>query len=246
MKILLHGFGAMGNMVLEESQKREDTEITGIIDAHLDPFSTTLPVYRSPQEAPAADVIIDFSHPSLLKNLLEYGKEHQVRLVLATTGYSDSDLEMIKEFSAEVAIFQSYNMSQGIRMVLDALRILAPQAGQLYDIEIEERHHRKKIDAPSGTAWLLFRTLAKLIPGKKAMLDRSSVRAARKPEEIGMVALRGGTIFGEHTVLFAGEDELIEIKHTALSKRLFATGSLSAAEFLMTKKSGYYNLDNMV
>lgn len=246
MKVLLHGFGAMGNMVLEEAKKKENIEITGIIDAQLDPFSTALPVYRLPQEAPAADIVIDFSHPSLLKNLLEYGKKHQVRLVLATTGYSDSDLEMIREASSEVAIFQSYNMSQGIRMVLDALRVLAPQAGSLYDIEIEERHHRKKIDAPSGTAWLLFRTLARLLPGKKAMLDRSGVKEARKPEEIGMVALRGGTIFGEHTVLFAGEDELIEIKHTALSKRLFATGSLSAAEFLLDKNSGYYNLDNMI
>ena len=130
-------------------------------------------------------------------------------------------------------------------MVLDALRAIAPQAGDLYDIEIEERHHRKKVDAPSGTAWLLFRTLAKLLPGKKAMLDRSSVKEARKPEEIGMVALRGGTIFGEHTVLFAGEDELIEIKHTALSKRIFATGALSAAQFIQTKEKGLFNLDNM-
>ena len=246
MNILLHGFGAMGKMVLEEAGKQENITIIGIVEPHSTEKSITgIPIFKEFSEAPAADVVIDFSHPSRLSMILEYGIQHQARLVLATSGYGDEDLEKIQEASQQLAIFQSYNMSLGVRMVLDALRALAPQAGELYDIEIEERHHRKKIDAPSGTAWLLFRTLAKLLPGKKAMLDRSSVRAAREKDEIGITALRGGTIFGEHTVLFAGEDELIEIKHTALSKRIFATGALSAATFLMDKKPGYYNLDNM-
>lgn len=246
MKILLHGFGAMGQMVLEEARKRSDVEIIGIVEPRGGGKAAgSIPVYPSTTAAPAADIIIDFSHPTLLKQVLNYGLKHQAKLVLATTGYSDSELIEISEASSKLAIFQSYNMSLGIRMVLDALRAIAPQAGNLYDIEIEERHHRKKVDAPSGTAWLLFRTLAKLLPGKKAMLDRSSIKEARKSEEIGMVALRGGTIFGEHTVLFAGEDELIEIKHTALSKRIFATGALSAAEFLQSKEKGFFNLDNM-
>ena len=246
MKILLHGFGAMGKMVLEEVRKRPNIEVIGIVEPRGGGQAAgSIPVYPSPTSAPAADIVIDFSHPSLLDQVLNYGLKHQAKLILATSGYSDTQLLQIGEAASKLAIFQSYNMSLGVRMVLDALRAIAPQAGDLYDIEIEERHHRKKIDAPSGTAWLLFRTLAKLLPGKKAMLDRSSIKEARKPEEIGMVALRGGTIFGEHTVLFAGEDELIEIKHTALSKRIFATGALSAAQFIQTKEKGLFNLDNM-
>ena len=247
MKILIHGFGAMGKMVLEEAQKNPAIEVVGIIERSQsgDPQPNLPAIYSSFDNAPNVDIIIDFSHPSLLLPLLEYAKNTKTGLVLATTGYSDDDLKLIEETAAAIPIFQSYNMSLGLRMVLDALRTLAPQAEGQFDIEIEERHHRKKVDAPSGTAWLLFRTIAAILPNKKAILDRFSKKEARKPEEIGIVALRGGTIFGEHTVLFAGEDELIEIKHTALSKRIFATGSLSAAKFLLEKSCGLYNLDNI-
>ena len=245
MKIILHGFGAMGKMVLEESKNRSDFEVVGIIDSHYSNPASDIPIFSSFDTLPTTDLVIDFSHPSRLPDLLAFAKGSHVKLVLATTGYSESDLLKIHQAAKEIAIFQSYNMSLGIRMLLDALQIMVPQAKGLYDIEIEERHHRKKIDAPSGTAWLLFRTIAAILPNKKAILDRFSKKEARKPEEIGIVALRGGTIFGEHTVLFAGEDELIEIKHTALSKRLFATGSLSAAKFLLEKSCGLYNLDNI-
>lgn len=247
MKILIHGFGAMGKMVLEEAQKNPSVEVVGIIErSHSGEAQTNLPaIYTSFNSAPKADIIIDFSHPSLLSPLLDYGKSTRTGLVLATTGYSDEDLQLIEQTATDIPIFQSYNMSLGLRMVLDALRTLAPQAEGQFDIEIEERHHRKKVDAPSGTAWLLFRTIVSILPNKKAILDRFSKKEARKPEEIGIVALRGGTIFGEHTVLFAGEDELIEIKHTALSKRIFATGSLSAAKFLLEKSCGLYHLDNI-
>lgn len=243
MKILLHGFGAMGKMVLEEAKKRNEIEVVGIVDSHHS--SDELPSYPNLQTAPKADVLIDFTHPSLLESVLNYGKEKQVKLVLATTGFSDEDLKRIEKAAENNAIFQSYNMSTGIRLLLKILKEAVPEAQKYYDIEIEERHHRKKIDAPSGTAWLIFRTIQKLLPWKKPVLDRSQVRQPREKEEIGLSALRGGTIFGEHTVLFAGEDELLEIKHTALSKRLFATGALSAAEFLREKETGLYNLENI-
>ena len=245
MKIILHGFGAMGKMVLEESQNRSEFEVVGIIDSHYSNPSSHIPIFSSFDNLPLADLVIDFSHPSRLTNLLAFAKTSHIKLVLATTGYSESDLQQIHEAAKEIAIFQSYNMSLGIRMLLDALQILIPQAKGLYDIEIEERHHRKKIDAPSGTAWLLFRSIAKLIPGVEAILDRSKIKEARQENEIGITALRGGTIFGEHTILFAGQDELIEIKHTALSKRIFATGALSAAQFLQNKETGFYNLENL-
>lgn len=245
--LLIHGFGAMGKIVYQEAQKDPQIQIVAIVEPSGQNHVTgNTPLLCDLAAAPAADIVIDFSHPDFLNNVLQYGETHQAKLVLATTGYQESQLAQIAKTAESMAIFQSYNMSLGLRMLLEALQVLAPQAKGHYDIEIEERHHRKKIDAPSGTAWLIFRTLAKLLPGKKAVLNRSDSKQARKDDEIGIVALRGGTIFGEHTVLFAGEDELIEIKHTALSKRIFATGALSAAQFLLDKQKGLYNLDNIV
>ena len=243
MRILLHGFGAMGQMVLEEARKGSGFEVIAIVDAHRS--SLEIRSFENLKNAPVADVLIDFSHPSLLEEVLQYGQKNKTKLVLATSGFSEEDLEKIKKAAETIAIFQSYNMSSGLRLILQALKEMLPEAEKHYDIEIEERHHRKKIDAPSGTAWLIFRTIQKFLPWKKPVLDRSHLRQPREKDEIGIVALRGGTIFGEHTILFAGEDELIEIKHTALSKRLFATGALAAVESLKEKKSGLYHLENI-
>ena len=177
---------------------------------------------------------------------MTYAKENKCKLVIATTGYSEEQLEKIKEASKDIPIFQSYNTSYGIQMVTKILRQVAKEfynAG--YDIEILEKHHNQKIDAPSGTAKLLYEVMEEEIKETTPIYDRSSIHEKRKHEEIGIQALRGGTIFGEHTVMFAGIDEIIEIKHTALSKEVFVQGAISAAYALIDKENGLYTLKSL-
>lgn len=246
MKVIVYGYGLMGKKVANRIRSQNDMDLMAVVSYE---FDEKIPekCFNSLKECDEkADVIIDFSHPNNLDDILTYAKENKCKLVIATTGYSEEQLEKIKEASKDIPIFQSYNTSYGIQMVTKILRQVAKEfynAG--YDIEILEKHHNQKIDAPSGTAKLLYEVMEEEIKETTPIYDRSSIHEKRKHEEIGIQALRGGTIFGEHTVMFAGIDEIIKIKHTALSKEVFVQGAISAAYALIDKENGLYTLKSL-
>ena len=237
MKILIHGYGAMGQIV-EEVARTQHVDVAAIVSPAGGEHLVSL------QDVTAeVDVVIDFSNPALLDDVLAFGKAKQIPLVIATTGFSEAELAKIEVASQEIPIFQSYNTSYGIALLKQLLDQLVPLTLG-YDIEVIEAHHRKKVDAPSGTAELL----ARAIESKRdvtPVYDRTPRREARGADELGMHSVRGGTIFGEHTVLFAGDDEMLELKHTALSKRVFANGALAAAATIIERPAGLYNLTNL-
>ena len=196
----------------------------------------------------AADVIVDFAAAAAVDALLDYSVEKQIPVVLCTTGLSDEQLARVKESSKKVAILKSANMSLGIntlmKLLKDAANVFAP-AG--YDIEIVEKHHNQKVDAPSGTAIALADSINEARGGEyEYVYDRSQVRKKRDKKEIGISAVRGGTIVGEHEVIFAGIDEVIEFKHTAYSKSVFAKGAVEAAKFLAGKPAGMYDMADVI
>lgn len=243
MKLLIHGFGQMGRMVAECAADFPDIEIIGVVDGQMAAEEAVYPLFQTINEAPRADGVIDFSHPDLLADVLRYGIKNHAKLVLATTGYLPEQLEAIKEASQLTAIVQSYNMSFGIAVLQQILAQFAPLLRENFDIEIIEKHHRKKIDAPSGTAKLLYDAVAS--EENHPVYERESIKQPRTDQEIGMHSVRGGTIFGEHTVLFAGMDEIIELKHEALSKKVFANGSLKAVLMLQEKAKGLFTLEDL-
>lgn len=246
MKVLVYGYGLMGKKIAHKVRSQENMDLVGIVSYEFDE-KVPEKAYSSLKECEEkADVIIDFSHPNNLDDILTYALKNKTKLVIATTGYSEEQLAKISEAAKEIAIFQSYNTSFGVQMVTKMLRAFADEFYQAgYDIEILEKHHNQKIDAPSGTAKLLYEVMAEEIDGVEACYDRSSLHEKRKKEQIGIQAMRGGTIFGEHTIMFAGVDEIIEIKHTALSKEVFVQGAISAAIALEDKDSGLYTLKSL-
>lgn len=194
-----------------------------------------------------ADVVIDFSHPSCLTSLLDYCKRTKTPVILATTGYSAGQKAEFAEAAKEIPIFFSANMSLGINLLIN----LAKQAAKLlegsFDIEIVERHHNKKLDAPSGTALAIADAIDETLSyPAEYVFDRHSVRRRRRPTEIGISAVRGGTIVGDHEIIFAGNDEVIELSHHAASKEVFAVGAIKAAKFMVGKPAGMYDMNMLV
>jgi 4-hydroxy-tetrahydrodipicolinate reductase len=192
--------------------------------------------------------VVDFSGLSALRSLLEFGVERRIPLVICTTGLSPEDSAAVKNASEKVAVFQSANMSLGVNLLVNLLgrasRLLYDSG---FDIEIEERHHNQKLDAPSGTALMLADSVNHALGGgMEYTRDRSGRREKRGRKEIGLTALRGGTIVGEHAVLFAGQDEIIEFKHGAYSREVFAVGALKAAQFMKGKPPGRYDMQDMI
>lgn len=230
MEIIIHGTGTMGRLIKETAENNENIRIAGFTDE----LATE-----------TGDVIIDFSHYSRLNSLLDYSKEKRIPLVIATTGYSNEILKKIKEAAREIPVLLSSNMSLGVSLLNDILERIVPVLYGNYDIEVIEKHHNKKVDSPSGTAKTLIETIKKSC--SETMREQYGREGNRKREknEIGIHSLRGGTIIGEHSVLFCGEDEVIEIKHTAMSKKIFAVGALKAAEFLIGKEAGIYTMKNI-
>ena len=195
-----------------------------------------------------ADAVIDFSNAKAVDDLLIYCEEKQVPVVLCTTGLSEEQLAKVKQISEHVAVLKSANMSLGINMLMELLKkaalTLAP-AG--FDMEIVEKHHNQKLDAPSGTALALADSMNEALGEKYAYVyDRSQERKKREKYEIGISAVRGGNIVGEHEVIFAGQDEVIEFKHTAYSKAVFAKGAVQAAKFLAGKPAGFYDMSDVI
>lgn len=249
LKVLISGCnGHMGKVVAEICRETEDVEIAAGFDL-LGQKNEDFPVFSSPSEyGGQGDVLIDFSSPGALSSLLEFGIERQIPLVLATTGYSPEQLEQIKEVSHKIPIFRSGNMSLGINVLMDLVKKAATALGTDFDIEIVERHHNRKVDAPSGTALMLAQAAAEALPYEpEYTYERQSVRRPRDKREIGISSVRGGNIVGDHEVIFAGRDEVIELKHSAMSREVFASGALHAARFLSGRKEpGLYSMSDLV
>lgn len=247
-KILLSGCGGkMGRVITSCVADREDCEIVAGIDpAGME--EAAFPVFKAASQFDGqADVIIDFSHPSALEGILSYAVSHHTPAVIATTGLNEQQVASIHEAAKEVPVFFSANMSIGISLLTELAQKAARVLGNSFDIEIIEKHHNQKIDAPSGTALMLADAISGELKQKPHYeFDRHSKRAKRDKNEIGIHAVRGGTIVGEHEVLFAGRDELISISHSARSKEIFAVGSVNAALFLCNQPAGCYAMRDFV
>ncbi len=246
MKTIISGFGLMGKKIYSALKENENFEVMGVVSYEFDQ-EIQEPMYHNFREChESVEMIIDFSHPNNLEDILEYAMKYQTKLVLATTGYSVEQLHKIEEASKIVPIFQSYNTSLGVQMVTKILRAVAKEFYENnFDIEIVEKHHNKKIDAPSGTAKLLYEVIDEEIENLQPVYDRSAVSKRRERNEVGIQSLRGGTIFGEHEIMFAGNDEIVEVKHTALSKEVFVLGAIHAAQLLKNKEKGLYTLKTL-
>ena len=242
--ILCGACGKMGGNVL--SLLENDEQATAVCGVDLYPREIGIPVYKSFAEIKEeADVIIDFSSPIGLKERLEYAKEKKLGIVLASTGFTKEDLDLVAEYSKDVAIFKTANLSLGVNLMQALCKAAAEVLGDNFDVEIVEKHHNLKKDAPSGTALMLADTINEAFAGEKRYVNgRDGIVGAREKSEIGIHAVRGGTIVGEHEVIFAGEDEIITISHTALSRKIFANGTLRAVKFLSNKKCGLYSMKN--
>lgn len=249
VKILMHGCnGKMGRMITEIVKNEEDA----VIAAGVDKFTgipNDYPVFEEIAQCDVdVDVVIDFSNAGAVDELLDYCVKKSLPVVLCTTGLSDEQLKKVDECSEKIAVLKSANMSMGINLLLkllkDAAKVLAP-AG--YDIELVEKHHNQKLDAPSGTALALADSINEAMGNEyEYVYDRSQVRKKRDAKEIGISAVRAGTIVGEHEVIFAGTDEVIEFKHTAYSRSVFAKGAVEAGKFLARQPAGMYDMGDVI
>lgn len=249
VKIIMHGCnGHMGQVISGIVEKDPDAEIVAGIDT-ADQGKNSYPVFTDIDACQVeADAIIDFSSAKATDKLLEYSAARQIPVVLCSTGLSQEQLAKVEETSRKVAVLKSANMSLGIntllKLVQDAAKVLAA-AG--FDMEIVEKHHRLKLDAPSGTALALADSINEAMDNQyHYVYDRSQKREKRDDKEIGISAVRGGTIVGEHEIIFAGQDEVIEFKHTAYSKAIFGKGAVEAAKFLAGKPAGRYDMSDVI
>lgn len=228
---------------------KNDCAIVAGIDINASALSaaSNFPVYEKISDFPGkADVIIDFSHHSAVSSLIDYAKKTKTPLVIATTGHTEEELALIDESSKEIAIFRSGNFSLGINLLITLAKQAAKTLGMDFDVEIVEKHHNKKLDAPSGTAIMIADAIASERDESEYVYDRHSVRKAREQKEIGIHSVRGGTIVGEHEAIFAGENEIVTISHSAASREIFATGAIRAAIYLSKKENGLYNMTDMI
>lgn len=249
VRIIMHGCnGRMGQTISRLVKEDNDVQIV----AGIDPFDGPVndyPVYKNINECDIeADAVIDFASAQAVDNLLSYCLEKKIPIVLCTTGLSEEQLKKVEEASKSIAVLKSANMSVGVNLLIKILKenakVLA-DAG--FDIEIVEKHHKMKKDAPSGTALALADSINAANDNRFAYVyDRSPRSEARRADEIGISAVRGGTIVGDHDVIFAGEDEVVTFSHTAYSRAIFGKGAIAAAKFLAGKESGWYDMQDVI
>lgn len=239
--------GKMGKNIYSCIKEREDCNVVAGIDVYTEQYAD-FPIVETPAKLPVKpDVIIDFSNPAGLDALLEYCLSTGTPLVIGSTGYDDAQISKIKSAAQQIPIFFTFNMSLGINLLVQLAKKAASVLGDQFDIEIVEKHHNQKIDAPSGTAIMLANAINETLDNSKHYVyDRHSRRQKREKSEIGMHSIRGGTIVGEHDVIFAGNDEVITLSHSAASKMVFAEGAVNAAVFLKDKPAGLYDMSQMV
>lgn len=244
--ILCGCMGHMGKVITSIVKDRNDCRITAGVD--ISGESTEFPIYKNIADVKeSADVVVDFSHVSLLDSILDFSLSRMIPAVLCTTGYSAEQIEKIKKVSEKTALFYSRNMSLGINLLIELAKKATAVLGDQFDIEIIEKHHNQKIDAPSGTALMIADAVSSVRNGETTYTyDRHSQRKKRDKEEIGIHAVRGGTIVGEHELIFAGRQETLTISHSAQSKELFAVGAVNAALFMKDKTPGLYDMSAMI
>ena len=249
VKIIMRGCnGKMGQVITDLVREDEGAVIVAGID-RIDNHDNGYPVYSSLKLCDIeADVLIDFSSVHGLDDMLSSAIERKLPVVLCTTGFSEEQLKLISDSSKHIPILRSANMSMGINTIMKVLKsVTKVLADANFDIEIVERHHNQKVDAPSGTAIALANVINEALNNEYDYIyDRSQIREKRNKKEIGLSAVRGGTIVGEHEIIFAGTDEVIEIKHTAYSKAIFAKGAIQGAKYLVTKAPGLYDMSKVV
>lgn len=247
VQILLTGCaGKMGNAITNAVSNRTDCVIAAGVDITV-PENVPYPVYRSFSEVKEKiDVIIDFSNPVVLDSMLDYAVSNKLPAVICTTGYNKEQVGKIHQASNEIAVFYSGNMSLGINLLIELSKKAAAVFGDEFDIEIIEKHHNLKLDAPSGTALMIADGISEIKDDAEYIYDRHSYRRKRDKKEIGLHSVRGGTIVGEHEVIFAGNDEILTISHSARSKNVFAVGAVNAAVFLAEKSAGMYEMSDLL
>lgn len=247
IRIILSGCsGRMGKAVAAAAD--DGISIVAGVDINAAALSPSpFPIYENIADfSGEADVIVDFSHHSALPSLLNYAKATGTPIVVATTGHTDEELSLMNEAAKDVAIFHSGNFSLGINLLITLAKQAARTLGMDFDIEIIEKHHNKKLDAPSGTALMIANAVADEREESEYIYDRHSVRKAREPKEIGIHSVRGGNIVGEHEIIFAGANEVVSISHSAASREIFANGALRAAIYLAGKSAGLYSMTDLI
>lgn len=249
MKVLLHGCnGRMGQVLAKIISESKDMEVACGVDISVDRYKNPFPVYNNLEDVKeAVDVLIDFSNHLCLPSILEFGKRTNTPLVICTTGFTPEEKESMTEASKSIPVFNSANMSIGINLLISLVKQAAKSLYGEFDIEIIEKHHNMKIDSPSGTALMIADAINEEIDHQgEYVFGRHSKTDKRKQNEIGIHAVRGGSIVGEHQTMFAGPGEIIEINHTALSRDVFAYGAVRAAKFMVGKKTGFYTMKNVL
>ncbi|MGE5676807.1 MAG: 4-hydroxy-tetrahydrodipicolinate reductase [Pseudomonadota bacterium] len=249
INILMNGCnGKMGQVITKLRGEYDNVNIAAGVTRNPGKLQNPYPVYGSFGEVKEKiDVVLDFSNPEILAEEIQYCVSNQTALVVGTTGLSDKEQEMLRQASESIPVFVSANMTFGISVLVELVLKAASTLGDGYDIEIIEKHHNEKKDAPSGTALMIANELKKQINNSAEFIyDRSNKSEKRRPDEIGILSLRGGTITGEHTVYFAGKDEIIEIKHTAASRNVLGRGAIRAAVFTAARSKGYYNMKSLL
>ena len=239
----------MGQAILRAAKDDKSCRIVAGIDINADSIAPAceFPVYQSISEfSDKADVIIDFSHHTALPALMDYATRTSTPIVVATTGHTDEEKAVMTEGAKKVAIFSSGNMSIGINLLIELARVGAKTLGDAFDVEIIEKHHNQKLDAPSGTALMIADAIKEEREETEYVYDRHSVRRVRDKSEIGIHSVRGGTIVGEHEVIFAGTNETITLSHSAASREIFANGALRAAKYLASKGAGIYDMSDLI
>lgn len=249
--IILNGAcGKMGRVIAGLVESRDDCKIVAGVDKAAVKYAD-FEVYTSVFDVTEkADVIIDFSHPSALSDVLKFAVDNKIAAVIATTGLDEEHINMVNKAAEKTAVFFTYNMSLGVNLLAELAKKASYVLGDSFDIEIVEAHHNQKLDAPSGTALMLADAVEE--PMKNTAepyyyeFDRHSKRQKRNKREIGIHSIRGGNIVGEHQIIFAGHDEIITLSHSARSKEVFAVGAINAAVFLSGKTAGLYNMSDLV
>lgn len=245
MKIVVVGYGAMGRLLVDTINKSNQYKLCGVIDKNNDDiFSFCFDDFKQITSKP--DVIIDFSHPNNLNMILDYAINNNIPLVIATTGMNSDDINNIKLAALKIPILFTGNTSLGINLIINLLKEITSDFYKDYDIEVIEKHHNKKIDSPSGTAKMLVNVIESNLEDKYEHVHGRHEMRKRQKKEIGIHAVRGGTIVGEHQVLLAGNDEVIEIKHTAQSKMIFVNGALKAASYIINQQEGLYTMNDVL
>jgi len=252
IKIILTGCcGYMGRVLTDMVNNNDEFTVVAGVDIK-DGTHCNYPVFKLPCEikneiTKNAEVIVDFSSPEALDGLLEYSMTNKLPIILCATGYTAQQITEIEAASKTVPVFRSGNMSVGINLLADLIKRACAVLGEDYDIEIVERHHRRKVDAPSGTALMLADAASESLPYETEYIyERESKRQPRKKQEIGISAIRGGTTVGTHDIIFAGQDETIELRHTATSRDIFAAGALKAAKYIRNASPALYNMTDVL